>query len=509
MSPWLTWSHFLNYEFEGARFRLRSFGDTSIPELRELLDRFIGEPCSKDKFDIAMPDETVIDDEMTLDDVGPVDFLKIVRKKPPSPIRRIQSQRVVSSPPHLPPHVLLLNNGTEKPITCAVTPESTLREIESIVRTECRLENSPIEFLIRMRSNQEISPVSVFPREKFGEFDLVICTKESWMWFAVREWRARCVLNSESTLDLSHLSESNQLRNLAFDFDRYRQRERIGKGVQGEVYLYQHATSGELIAVKILQLNDGDIRDGNVEGKILREVQSLMRFRHPCIVPLLGYDFQIESKFMRIAMSYVGPDSLESVLKSPENHPWLSFTLKTKIIVGIVIGMYLVHSGGIIHRDLKPGNILLDPTSHCPIIGDFGLSREEDASVTMTHEQGTPLYMAPELLDDEHYCYRYSNKVDIFSFGILLYEIVTGQKPLQDCGCSHFKLFNKIRDGSRASIPDTVEAFTANLISRCWDADPDRRPTFLKVFYELRDHRFKIFSAVDSQAVEEFLHSLL
>jgi serine/threonine protein kinase len=344
-----------------------------------------------------------------------------------------------------------------------------------------------------MRSDQKLSTVSVFPREHFGEFDLVFLF----------------LPKLSAHFDLSSLSESNKLQNCAFDFDDYRKVGRIGKGVQGKVHRYKSTMSGELIAVKSSPLKDCDISDGVVNGKILREVHSLMRFHHPCILPLLGYDFQIESKILRIVMPDLGPGSLESVLTSPENYPWISFTSKTMIIAGIVVGMYLIHSGGIIHRDLKPANILLDPTSHCPIIADFGLSREEDVSVTMTHEQGTPLYMAPELLDDEHYCSRYSNKVDIFSFGILLYEIVTGQKPLQDCGCSHVKLFNKIRDGSRASIPDTVALFAADLVSRCWDGDPDRRPKFLEIFYELRDHRFKIFSAVDSQAVEQFLHLLL
>jgi serine/threonine protein kinase len=169
--------------------------------------------------------------------------------------------------------------------------------------------------------------------------------------------------------------------------------------------------------------------------------------------------------------------------------------------------MYLVHSGGIVHRDLKPANILLDPTSHCPIIADFGFSREEDVSVTMTSRKGTPLYMAPELFLDEHV--HYSNKVDVFSFGVLLYEIVTGEKPFQDCGGIAYRLFDKIRNGSRATIPDTVEPFIRGLISRCWDGNPERRPNFLDIFYELREHQFKIFPAVESQAVEQFLRSLL
>jgi serine/threonine protein kinase len=286
---------------------------------------------------------------------------------------------------------------------------------------------------------------------------------------------------------------------------RYRKVDLIGQGVQGKVHRYRNQLTNELIAVKSSTLKDGDLSDGILSERILREVRSLMKFRHPCILPLLDCDLPGKSKVMRIAMPYIGPDSLETVLTSPENHPCLSFTSKTMIIVGIVVGMYLVHCGGIIHRDLKPTNILLDPISHCPIIADFGLSREEDVNITMTLDVGTPLYMAPELFNGKHY----ANKVDVFSFGILFYEIVTGKKPLQDCGRSHFKLFNKVRDGARAEIPDTIEPFTTRLISHCWDGDPDHRPTFLDIFCELRANRFKIFSAVDSQAVEQLLQSLL
>jgi hypothetical protein len=165
-------STLVNFEFEGTRFSFRSSCDTLISDLRPLLDRHIGERCSRDKFDITMPDETVIDDVMTLDDVGEFEFLKIVRKKPPR--RKSQSDGVVPSPP-LPPRVLFVVGAIhdsedvlspkETPISCAVTPESTLAEIESIVRRERKLDENPIEFLIRMRSTRELSPVSVFPHE--------------------------------------------------------------------------------------------------------------------------------------------------------------------------------------------------------------------------------------------------------------------------------------------------------------------------------------------------------
>jgi serine/threonine protein kinase len=303
---------------------------------------------------------------------------------------------------------------------------------------------------------------------------------------------------------LSSLSESKELQNGVFDFGHFHPVSLIARDSQGEIILYQNNASDDLIAVKSSPLRDYDIIDGILNERILREVKSLMKLRHPSIIPLLGYDLQIDSKILRIAMPYVGSDSLKTVLESPEKHPWLTLTAKTIIIVGIVIGMYVVHSSGIIHRDLKPANVILHQISHYPLITDFSLSREEDTSVTMTAGIGTPLYMAPEIIIGE----RYSNKADVFSFGVLLYETVTGKKPVQDCGGIAFRLFTQVTTGHREAIPDTVEPFTAGLISRCWDSDPANRPTFLEIFDELRGNRFKIFSTVDTQAVEQFLQSV-
>jgi hypothetical protein len=100
-------------------------------------------------------------------------------------------------------------------------------------------------------------------------------------------------------------------------------------------------------------------------------------------------------------------------------------------------------------------------------------------------------------------------RIDIFSFGVLLYEIVTGEKPLQCCELSHFQLFTKVMAGNREKISDAVEQFIRGLISRYWEGNPGHRLTFLEICYELQAHRFKVFNAVDSQEVWQFLQSLL
>jgi tRNA A-37 threonylcarbamoyl transferase component Bud32 len=342
---------------------------------------------------------------------------------------------------------------------------------------------------------------------------------------AVREWCVRFLLNPRSVLYLSSLSEPSEQH---FELHRFHEVGRIGSGAQGEVRRYQDSTSGAVIAVKRVSLTEHGVMDRNVSERVLREVKSLMKFRHPSIVPLLGYDLQLDSRLLLIAMPYIGPYSLKSVLESPQEHAWLTLTAKTIIIVGIVIGMYFVHCGGIIHRDLKPANVLLDPISHYPTIADFGWSREggdndritegrvapldmaHDMNLTMTATgyAGSPLYMAPEVMIlGGHYSYE----ADVFSFGIVLYGIVAGKQPCQGVEAAPnpvSELCAKVRSGAREEIPDTVEPFVAGLIRRCWAGDPGLRPTSLGIFNELRANRFKVFRTVDPQAVEHYLLSL-
>jgi serine/threonine-protein kinase len=304
-----------------------------------------------------------------------------------------------------------------------------------------------------------------------------------------------------------------------FEFGHFHRVGRIGAGSQGAVDLYQHNTNSDLIAVKNVSTLDGAIN-----ARFFQAIESLMRSRQARIVPLLGYDLQIDSNILRIAMAYVGPYSLKSVLESPQNYPWFTLTGKTIIIVDIAIAMCWIHFCGIIHRDLKPANILLDPVSHYPKIADFGLSREAnvdttvregtstrlslapgmDKTMAMTGGVGSPLYMAPEVIEGR----GYSSRADVFSFGVLLYEIVTGEQPCQGCGdTSVFHFYEKVASGARETIPDTVEPFTAGLISRCWDDDPHNRPTFLEIMDDLGQNHCKIFIAVDRD--KPFLQSLM
>jgi serine/threonine protein kinase len=113
------------------------------------------------------------------------------------------------------------------------------------------------------------------------------------------------------------------------------------------------------------------------------------------------------------------------------------------------------------HRDLKPSNILLDE-KHLARIGNFGSRRLVEIGLAHTNDFGTPLHMAPEMAEQE-----YRNKVDVFSFVMILYEIVLGKKPLPDA-MFPWQIVRGIQRGKYGEIPDPVLPFTKSLIERFW-----------------------------------------
>jgi serine/threonine protein kinase len=160
-------------------------------------------------------------------------------------------------------------------------------------------------------------------------------------------------------------------------------------------------------------------------------------------------------------------------------------------IVGIVLGMEFIHAKGFIHRDLKPTNILLDDDRNIKT-SDFGSSRVYEADVTMRNV-GTPLYMAPEASERV-----YDSKVDVYSFGLILYEIVSGTGVLSSCDPrDKMRLFRELQGGNRPEIPESVLPFTRELIEKCWSASATERPSFKEIFESLKEVKLEIISGVE------------
>lgn len=134
--------------------------------------------------------------------------------------------------------------------------------------------------------------------------------------------------------------------------------------------------------------------------------------------------------------------------------------------------MQYIHKRKFMHRDLKPLNILLSKNNHVRI-SDFGLAKEEDFEISQTKGVGTLRFMAPELFDSETDT-SYTNKVDIYTFGIILIYIVTDEYPI-------FNL-SKVVTGVLPKLPKKISKWVCELIISCLSKSPENRPTFADIF---------------------------
>ncbi|KAL7102048.1 hypothetical protein ACP275_08G095500 [Erythranthe tilingii] len=196
---------------------------------------------------------------------------------------------------------------------------------------------------------------------------------------------------------------------------------KLGQGGFGAVYKGKLPNNQE-IAVKRLSNNSGQ---GDVEFK--NEILLLAKLQHRNLVRLLGFSIQETEKLL--VYEFVRNGSLDLYMSDPTKRSCLDWDKRYKIIGGIAKGLVYLHEDSqlrIIHRDLKPGNVLLDRDMN-PKIADFGMARlfEQDETQGNTSKiVGTYGYMSPEYAMHG----QFSVKSDVFSFGVLVLEIMSGQK---------------------------------------------------------------------------------
>lgn len=204
---------------------------------------------------------------------------------------------------------------------------------------------------------------------------------------------------------------------------RYEIRDELGEGGMGTVYLAYDPKIEREVALKVLQ-PQLFMHDPEYAARFEREVKTISTLQHGSIVSL--YDYGEDGEWLYFVMPIMRGGSLRDRLERGS----LSLEETNKIIQRIGKGLAKAHRQGIIHRDLKPGNILFDEDGDA-YLSDFGIVKVDDpvGLKTQTGQSlGTPQYMSPEQLDGKEIDLR----SDIYSLGIIIYEMLTGIKPYDD-----------------------------------------------------------------------------
>ncbi|CAL8277968.1 unnamed protein product [Lota lota] len=250
--------------------------------------------------------------------------------------------------------------------------------------------------------------------------------------------------------------------------------EWIGSGFFSEVYKVCHRASGQVMALKMNKLSSN-------RANMLREVQLMNRLNHPNILRFKGVC--VQEGQLHALTEYINGGNLEQLLDS--NKP-LSWACRVKMASEIASGVGYLHSKGIFHRDLTSKNCLIksDENGFTALVGDFGLAEKiptPGAEGEKLAVVGSPFWMAPEVLRDE----LYNEKADVFSYGIILCEIIARIQAdpdflprTENFGLDYHAFQHMVGD----CPPDFLQ-----LAFNCCNMDPKLRPSFPDIVSLLED----------------------
>jgi hypothetical protein len=273
----------------------------------------------------------------------------------------------------------------------------------------------------------------------------------------------------------------------------------IGQGVFGVVTLVEDPVTHDQTALKSIEMKTAG---GDISELFVQEVEMMIRLRHPCVLPIVGYSLPTSTSPGRIGTKYAINGSLRSALDARRSGSCPSFLDATGvsiILTGLAIGMKFIHSRGVIHRDLKPANILIDERGW-PQIGDLGSSRLVSLDVTLTQNVGTPLYMAPEMYEE---C-EYTSAIDVYAFALIAYEVLAGDYVFPP-HISRLALMKESSQFQRPPFPEWVKPPMRQIIGLGWLPNVSARPSFESILTDLESANFDVTGCGDSSRIYDFV----
>ena len=230
---------------------------------------------------------------------------------------------------------------------------------------------------------------------------------------------SKAVLNETLRMITSDLANARNTK-LPPAVAGYRIASKIGQGGMSHVYLARRESDGEQIVLKILNARPAD--DPELFQRFAQEFMLISSAQHNNVVKIHDYGFTDAYAF--IAMEYMPKGTLKDAIEKG-----LSERQALSVMAQLAGGLRELHSRGIIHRDLKPANIMVRDDGTMAI-ADFGIAKKlQDAAEQTRHGElfGTPYYLAPELIEGQ----PASERSDLYSLGVIFYEMLTGRKPFE------------------------------------------------------------------------------
>jgi serine/threonine protein kinase len=247
------------------------------------------------------------------------------------------------------------------------------------------------------------------------------------------------------------------------ELGRYQIREVLGQGAMGTVYKAWDTGLNRMVALKTMASSIS--HDPELKIRFYREAQSAAHLQHPNIITI--FDFGEVNQRVFISMELVEGSSLKQVI---EASPPLD--QKLHLMAQVLRGLGFAHKNGVVHRDVKPGNILVTRDGVVKIL-DFGVAHLASSDLTRTGSAlGTPEYMSPETVEGR----KIDRRSDIFSCGIVFYELLTQVKPFYDDSLT--AVMEKVLSTQLAPVSSLVPGIPPTLdlvVSRMLQKNPDDR----------------------------------
>lgn len=264
--------------------------------------------------------------------------------------------------------------------------------------------------------------------------------------------------------------------------------KQIASGSYGE--LFKGTYRSQEVAIKILK---HERLNADLQREFAQEVYIMRKVRHKNVVQFIGACTKPPT--LCIITEYMPGGSLYDFLHKQKGAFKLPSLLK--VAIDVSKGMNFLHQNNIIHRDLKAANLLMDENEVAKV-ADFGVARVRAQSGVMTAETGTYRWMAPEVIEHK----PYDHKADVFSFGIVVWELLTGKLPYEYLTPLQAAV-GVVQKGLRPIIPKQTHPKLAELLEKCWQQDPTLRPDFTEIIEILHQLAKEVGAEVEERRKEK------